>query len=375
MKCKQIKTFWFNELCFSLFPVCFCDMKAVASVTLMLLIMSGLETNPGPGPMTIDELAEVMNKQFDRLNDDNAKLRQEIAGLKDLKKEIDKNREETKIQSEVIRGLSSRQENRFKNLEERIDVLEQENEKQQIYSRRENILLKGVKEEKGENVFEKIIGILNQRVKSKSWSYNDIQRTHRLGRESADYCRAIIVRFVNFQDKLEVLRARSELEKSNLRVTNDLTWKQRETLSSLNDEGIDAYYKGDKLIRRDRQSSGVRQSADLTFNTPSGDRSVTQGGAPTTARGQQSSRGRGLANGRVHGDRRGRGRGRGGAWSDRRDRRLDARDYRSVGGRTAGDAWLDSWLAGGVTGAGAGGEAMEHDGATGGVSRHHTDSS
>ena len=129
------------------------------------------------------------------------------------------------------------------------------------------------------------------------------------------------------------------------------------------------------MISHDRQSSSVRQSADLTFNTPSGDRSVTQDGAPTTARGQQSSRGRGLANGRVHGDRRGRGRGRGGAWSDRRDRRLDTRDCRSVGGRTAGDTWLDSWLAGGVTGAGAGGEAMEHDGAIGRGSRHHTDSS
>ena len=77
-----------------------------------------------------------------------------------------------------------------------------------------------------------------------------------------------------------------------------------------------------------------------------------------------------MANGRVHGDRRGRGRGRGGAWRGRPDRRLDTRDYYSVGSRTADDNWLDSWLAGGGAGAragaGAGGEAMEHDGAAGG---------
>ena len=98
-------TLWFSELCDSFFSCG--DMKVLASIALMLLVISGLETNPGPN-MTIDELAEIMNKQFKSLNEDNAKLRQEVASLKDLKYEIDRNRKETKEQSEVIRGLATR---------------------------------------------------------------------------------------------------------------------------------------------------------------------------------------------------------------------------------------------------------------------------
>ena len=358
-------TLWFSELCDSFFSCG--DMKVLASIALMLLVISGLETNPGPN-MTIDELAEIMNRQFKNLNEDNAKLRQEVASLKDLKNEIDRNKRETKEQSEVIRGLATRHDVRLNSLEARVEELEQETEKQQIYSRRENILLKNVKEESGENVMEKVINLLNQSVRSKPWNWNDFQRVHRLGKEGVGHCRAIIVRFVNFQDKLRVLRARQELEKVHVRVTNDLTWKQRETLSNLNDEGIDAYYKGNKLIRSDRSIG--QPAVQVGSNTPSGHRPVTQGGVSTPASGQQTGRGRGLANGRVHGDRRGRGRGRGGAWRGRPDRRLDTRDYYSVGSRTADDNWLDSWLAGGgagaMAGAGAGGEAMEHDGAAGG---------
>ena len=75
------------------------------------------------------------------------------------------------------------------------------------YSRRENILISGVAEEKGENCLVIVQDIFNHLN-----GHNiEIQRCHRTGRYRAGEHRDIIVRLVFFQDKVTILQRRSYL--------------------------------------------------------------------------------------------------------------------------------------------------------------------
>ena len=53
----------------------------------------------------------------------------------------------------------------------------------------------------------------------------------------------MIVRFSQFQDKLVVLKAREDLKKAGIGVSNDLTSLQRSELSKLKEKGQKGFYK------------------------------------------------------------------------------------------------------------------------------------
>ena len=95
----------------------------------------------------------------------------------------------------------------------RIDHIEDALEQQERYSRRENIILHGVPEDKNENhtnMKKKVTDILNKSVKCKKWCNEDMQRVHRLVRPVNNKPRPIIVRFLQSEDKLSVLKSRAD---------------------------------------------------------------------------------------------------------------------------------------------------------------------
>ena len=108
-----------------------------------------------------------------------------------------------------------------------VDKLQEELEDQQQYSRRTNILIHGVVEEKGENVEEKVLELLSLKMDLPISRY-EIGRTHRLGRKRLDdnHKRPIIVRFVSNRQKEMVFQAKTKLRGSKIGITENLT-KQR----------------------------------------------------------------------------------------------------------------------------------------------------
>ena len=92
-------------------------------------------------------------------------------------------------------------------------------------------------DENYETTRKRVTQIFNNNVKEKTWHENDIQRSHRLGNSNAKKPRPIIVRLVNFQDKLTILKARDDLKKCLIGVASDLTNKQRKELSKLKEKG------------------------------------------------------------------------------------------------------------------------------------------
>ena len=249
----------------------------------LLLLSNDVESNPG---RTIDE-------QFAMLHDNiNEKF-------KSLKAEVDKIQVSLKqVQSEMaeVKGTVGELKTRMDNIEEtqhdiqldantnsecvsaltnRIDELCEKIEKQERYSRRENVIFHGMKEERDEsytNMRKKVADFLNRNVKEKVWSEGDILRAHRLGDPNNGKSRPVIVRFVQFMDKLSVLRAREYLKRVDVGVSNDLTVNQRNELAKLREKGERGYYKNGTLHIEDgaqlahaQMGAGATQSDDRYF--------------------------------------------------------------------------------------------------------------
>ena len=225
-----------------------------------LLMANDVELNPGP---TLEEqlsaLSISINEQFADLRGTISTLacsvqgiqtaitsvREDIAAVKAHVEELE--RQQQTLQLDIDANHDNNEV-----LQSRVTEIEETIEKQEQYSRRENILLHGLPEQANENyttVRRTVVDLLNSTVKTKSWSDTDIVRAHRLGRASRDdRPRPIIVRFTHFMDKLSVLKARQELRTRDVGVSNDHTARQREALERLRAKGQRGYYKNGKLV-------------------------------------------------------------------------------------------------------------------------------
>ena len=83
-------------------------------------------------------------------------------------------------------------------------------------------------------------------------------RAHRIGSttDAENDPRPIIVRFLHWDDKMSLYHGRESLRLEGIRVADDLTTRQRQTLKKLKDEGqIGYFYKGELKIREPNQST------------------------------------------------------------------------------------------------------------------------
>ena len=125
------------------------------------------------------------------------------------------------IQKAVTNALSTNKEK----LEERITHLERDLEEAQQYSRRTNILIHGVKEEKDEDT-DRISHDLFTEQMGVPIVDRDIARSHRLGRKVAGVNRPIIVRLLSYRQKKAVYDQKKQLKGSGFVVTENLTKKR-----------------------------------------------------------------------------------------------------------------------------------------------------
>ena len=252
----------------------------------LLAQASDIESNPGPGQDA--KLLEDMLKHFsDKIT---KSLSSQIQSVRtDLKNEISSVKEsvvslknELKSINERVKSLEDEQDihkldiiacgETMEKLDDRITALEESTERQAQYSRRENLIFHGVAEEPNEDydkMRKKVTKLLNDNVKDKIWQENDIIRAHRLGDNSVSKkTRPIIVRLTQFHDKLTILKARQDLKKCAIGVSNDLTKYQRDQLQKLKERNEKGYYKNGKLhiVDSNEGSSHDRQKGSGVSN-------------------------------------------------------------------------------------------------------------
>ena len=144
--------FWFFNFVTCLAPDSTYDIKVASTVVFILLIVSGsVEQNPGSAK-TIEELERLMESRFLELSNENNKLKREIENLKELRRDVDKDHDHLDQLHHYFDENSTACNDRLKEQERRA-------ESQEIYSRRENILIKGIPEEAHEDVEKKVIEI------------------------------------------------------------------------------------------------------------------------------------------------------------------------------------------------------------------------
>ena len=168
---------------------------------------NGVETNG-------NDFQNEVKKQLKEILDSMKNISDQINEIKNelmaAKRDISKITEENNKLKQIINL------NTFK-----VDSLEQ-------YGRRENLRIYGIPEsnenidDDGEQIVHDIAKLLN--VDLDNW---DIQRAHRLGRKRSNKPRPIIVRFLSFKKRNEILNSKSKLKNNQVYpsafITEDLT--------------------------------------------------------------------------------------------------------------------------------------------------------
>ena len=155
---------------------------------------------------------------------------------------------------------------------ERLERMEQKLDSMEMETKRSNLKFIGVQEVRQSDDYssaEQITDILNECSHSPSWKVTDINRAFRVGRprQRNDSPRPLIVQFFSWRDKMAVLNdrgLRDELRRMGIKVTSDLTTRQRDTLNFYWNQGQTPYYRNGKLEFANQRYPGQRAHQNIS---------------------------------------------------------------------------------------------------------------
>ncbi|MEW8548221.1 MAG: hypothetical protein AB2693_32355, partial [Candidatus Thiodiazotropha sp.] len=104
-------------------------------------------------------------------------------------------------------------------------------------------------DENSENIRQnEVENVLKVACPSVEWEKDDIKRAFRVGEGKNDQPPVMIVRFRYDDDKPKVFSGRDQLRACGIRVSDDLTTRQREQLNALRLKGQRGYFYRGKLV-------------------------------------------------------------------------------------------------------------------------------
>ena len=117
-----------------------------------------------------------------------------------------------------------KKDKKIKDLEKEIKILEESVDKNQQYSRRNCLLIHGVKENNGENTDTVVMNVIKEHL-DVDLNEISIDRSHRIGkpRDDEGRPRPIILKLVRHNDKMKIFRVKKKLKGKNISVTESLT--------------------------------------------------------------------------------------------------------------------------------------------------------
>jgi hypothetical protein len=234
---------------------------------------------------TMQKQGELLQQQNDALRKFGAEqeaMKETVTGLCSVITEV---KSSVQRHEQAIDEVSDKQDRLYEtvaNLEAEVDRLEG-------FSRRNNIKFFGIPEANSgeeDDCAQAVLNVLSTYIPQEKWGAETIERAHRLGHfiPNKPNPRPVIVKFQSWRDAIRVMKdrsARDDMEHDGLRVAQDLTRRQVETLKGLRSEGKVAFYVNGKL--KVRENDG-----DQRFNA----RGRSRGG-----RGQHVSQQRGRGRG------------------------------------------------------------------------------
>lgn len=254
----QVKILFKFEL-----PELFCDSKVtkmVISEEIKLLLEVQQKAYHDSVKMLVSSINERMKHQEDKIND-------LVVSLQFSQKELDDLKSVNAVQKEEILQLKKDKASlKIREIENAIEKINNRQDYQEDYSRRNNIRIEGVAEdykETWEGVKVKVQRILSETMKM---DRVELERVHRVGdrsrRENGDVAspRTIVARFRNFDDRQQALRNAHMLKNTDIFFNEDLceaSMKIRKDqlpeLKRARTAGKIAYFNHTKLVIRDRR--------------------------------------------------------------------------------------------------------------------------
>ena len=178
-------------------------------------------------------LINTTNEVKERQIKGESHLNELTKSLKHFSEKIDDYEKERKEKDEIIKTMQGR----IDTLSGKIDSLTMHLDNQCQYSRRNCLLIHGLKESNSENTDNLAIKNLNEHIGT-SLTSADIDRSHRLGKkkEPGTKPRPIIVKFLRYNDRSKVFKNKKRLKGTRISITESLTGTRMRFLTETRDE-------------------------------------------------------------------------------------------------------------------------------------------
>ena len=250
------------------------------AVLTVLLYIGGIEVNPGPYEINMDEIRKMNKEIMDELKNIRGEVRSVSAKCDNLEtvcKHLEEKQSEMavsmkKTEHELMRmdKCIAEQKNsvdmvveRVENIERVAQYLEDDLDRLEGQSRRDNLRFYGLPENENEfyeSCATAMVDLLNKNFTNKQWSLQDITRAHRVGRQrDRQDPRPMIVKFARCSDTVMILKAkesRDNLRKQNVRISADHTKRQAEQLRDLRSQGKFGIVRGGRVVEMARREAG-----------------------------------------------------------------------------------------------------------------------
>lgn len=225
-----------------------CKGVIYVCLILILLVIGGIEVNPGPN--TDAGKLDAIIVQLQKLDSIQADISEFKNVLKQLETKYDQL--ECKVKSLDDQVVFLEDENvtlkeSVRKMETKLDYLENQ-------SRRNNLIFRGVSEvsdgvEMWSDVEDRVINLVNEKLKI-DLHLDDIERAHRINRVNRDskYPRDIVVKFNSFKIREKIWNAKTNLKGSQYILLEDFSFKIIEKRRILIEEMYRAREDGQKAI-------------------------------------------------------------------------------------------------------------------------------
>lgn len=212
----------------------YCFVNSVVLLSRDLLACGDIESNPGP--LNEDMLKELLEGQkkltsvVECVQESQVKIERRISGLVDRIDSLEQKLNELNSLSTEVKNMklsTSKLEKQVSTLIDKVDDLENR-------SRRNNLIIYGLEEpfeEKYEDLKAKVQDdIFQQKLEI---TVTGIERCHRLGKKTNDKPRPVIIKFLDYREKTNVLSSAFKLKGSTLSLSEDFSKQVRETRRQL----------------------------------------------------------------------------------------------------------------------------------------------
>ncbi|XP_029833713.2 uncharacterized protein LOC115318140, partial [Ixodes scapularis] len=207
-----------NNVCLIMLPcpryLCCVLGDVLQSLKSLLLLCGDVESNPGPV-----ELKDIMDKlnviacDVQEIKTSQKEACRRLGAIEAKLKEIDS-----------VKAASIKQDRKIEKLENTVSTLVDKMDDLENRGRRNNLIIFGLEETENENsnslearvsktIIEDILDV----------STSGIERIHRLGSQTPGKARPIILKLLDFRDKLTILRNCSKLRGTNISINEDFS--------------------------------------------------------------------------------------------------------------------------------------------------------